>query len=65
MKRLWFIPIMVYSLLIDGTRYYVRLFESDYIPILMTYIQVSDKFAGVGINFSCSIVAVNRVSEQI
>lgn len=63
MKRIWFNPSTFYSDLSDGTKYYVRLYEYEYVPMLMKWNAGATAFLDGASGRYFLFTSVNRVSE--
>lgn len=65
MHRFWFNPTTDYSLLQDGYKYYVRLYDYEFVSDLMQWELATNQFKSIATSEGFLYTAVNRVSEQI
>jgi len=62
MKRIWFNPLTHYANLIDGNKYYMRLYQYEFVPIYCKWIAASNTFLNDITSQEVTIDFVNRVS---
>ena len=62
MKRKWFNPIIHFVDLVDGNKYYCRLYEFEFVPMLMSWDAATTTFQNGVTGTSYDFTIVNRVS---
>jgi len=62
MKRIWYNPVIDYASLVDGNKYYVRLYEYEFVAELMTFDQSVNSFKSITTSEPFLYTVVNRVS---